>query len=389
MPFSVMEAPNPATKRLWQVLEESKWVPELQVLRECVEDGADVLYTPDIEFRIPILHKLAYLGNVEAFRQCLETRRNLNFDLLCEGDTVMHYLGESNEMSYRGEQTVAMVRAVCDRLALHPNDRLDWSLKNEHDKDFLDLVCEKQLLCLVWPIITDVPYFADYTSPIPLCVVWSWEWEALGEEERAYFDISAAEVICGSEVTGRLWKISHSISLDVEEVRECVALGGDVMFSPYPDKKMPILLDLAYFGQVEAFRVCLETRHPLDFNKRDYDGGTVMHFIASSQMISDEAATTLVRAICERLLAHAGKDRLDWGSRNGYDEDFLTLAARSHRLSAFWPSLRALPFFAHGRFSLPAVWLWDWEALGESGVAHFDITNAQILALEEEEEEEV
>lgn len=130
--------------------------------------------------------------------------------------------------------------------------------------------------------------------------------------------------------------------LNCDVVKSCVKDGANLLFKG--DKlKRPILHELMRRGDINALRIALSTKQPLDFTTQDDNGYTPLHWIFCCCKTVD-----LLHAILDRLLVtHKHWDIVNWSIQDNQGNDFLSLAAHYGTLASVWRVLqeRRVRFF--------------------------------------------
>lgn len=341
---SILLHASRSTGRLWEIAHHRLPTPPIDQLRACVREGADIFFSRDPMEEQCILCQLVSHCHVEAFMACIESCGALHFASKCgrNAETVLHCIASTTCL--RASEAAAMVRAICGHIERHPGDRVEWGAENAHRKTFLDLVSQHQLLSTVWPIVRDMPYYADETAPIPLPVVWEWDWEMLGEEDQSFFSLSTS-AIGGSAATARLCKVANSTSatgssFSVAEVMACVREGADVNARPSTLRASP----LTAFFNAKLIPLCLsclrQSTRGIDFTTVALFPGidsTFLHCIAGIGMrVTLEERQAVLHGVIDHLSAHPHDARIDWGATDLYGQTCLSAAAGFGWLSGWW-----------------------------------------------------
>eukprot|EP00796_Vickermania_ingenoplastis_P007699 gene7699-5401_t len=269
---------------LWRLAETYSWWPDPLHVRELVEAGADVVFTPSSRrsddtgipfaqqhanqrdagdgiqpFRPPsvggVLHVFIAVGNTDCVRECLKTRRVINFntavaEAVTDRSTLLLCFSAGTLLP---RENVEIVSLMLHRLETHLGDVMNWGwmdFPNGHGlrlrppmgeanelfglpaapplaallpfrspQSLLARVVQQQKLSALWGLLRNVPYYEDNIEPIPLSLcgfVWEWDWNALvkaglSEDEcgRPFFSLSGARIIPASQPTGELCALSH------------------------------------------------------------------------------------------------------------------------------------------------------------------------------------
>lgn len=130
---------------------------------------------------------------------------------------------------------------------------------------------------------------------------------------------------------------------DPTVVERCVNGGCDVLFQ----KDTALLPTLHYIikrGHVGMLQQVLKTTRDVDFTvKGSHHRLTPLHCVCDA-LINESypprsVMAAMTAAIVTRLETHAN-DRIDWGQKNRWGHDFLSLAARAGALSLLYPLVK-------------------------------------------------
>lgn len=291
------------------------------------------------------------------FLACLTSPRPLDFAASGkEGKTPLHLLilscGRAGGEESGRRHARSLIQAVVRRVESSPDDVVALGLRDRAERTILDYAVDYQLLHLFWPLVAHLPYYADAIEPIPLGVVWDWDWNQLDPAWRQDFVVdertTTTVIRTDSAATARLCRLSWQQSPSETAVRDCVQDGGaDILFED-PLYRMPLLLHFIHNGCLGCVRECLATpARCLDFTKTDFCGRTALHLIcmegAKAGMV-----TALLHLLLDRLASPTGsQDRIDWAQGDYLGRDFITVAAYRRMLSVVWPVLksRQVPYF--------------------------------------------
>eukprot|EP00796_Vickermania_ingenoplastis_P007069 gene7069-5007_t len=328
---SSSEAVDPfATERLAKVFADTKWSPDLDVVQQCVESGADICCrVPGVHN--PLLHEVIRRGHVEALRVCLTTPLAVDFTTKgLFGETVLHCLCLSH---LTDEETSLMLRLVVARLQRCLADVVDWFAKNGDGMSFFSSAADAQKLSVVWPIIIDEPQIADEVDPIPLRPwVWRTDWEALTEENHAFFTLLGSDVVEADAASAALMKECWRHTPNTAAVERLVAAGANLCLSA-PGVLVPILHILIETGPLECVAACMRSQQPIDFTVRDLRRRTAIHSIFSTHNARDRVEA-LLDLVLERTATHP-EDRIDWQATDRKGHDAVSAAAGGALLSLF------------------------------------------------------
>lgn len=268
-----------------------------------------------------------------------------------EDDKATHRLrGTCTEME-NAEVLPRLLRAIVYRVQTHPGDNINWMQADACGETLLSLAARHQVLSLVWPLVREMPAFADALTPLSLqpnvpdlagqreergeeagdgdgnddeeegggvvrsALVWRWDWEALGGdgEETSAFAAPGA-MINGNRVTGVLWDWfqhhRHEPLPPSALLRRCVASGADVLFChpslmlPGEAHAEPILHTLISEGNKAAVEICLEAAPPgmINWTKVGLKGRTCLHCLYEpTGGVSRGARLSMLRVMVRRL----------------------------------------------------------------------------------------
>lgn len=334
-------------------------------VRRLVKEGADFFSQCPGRF-MPILHHFTLKGMIECVKACLASSASIEFTITNNKweKTVFHCVCEENNV----ETAKILLELLLERLESHSTDHFDWEQEDLEERNFISSVAHYQQLAALWPVIATTRYYTSVMSlerQIPIRLAWEHDWQALGESAR-HFTISGS-LIRANKHTRELAALCKSREFpDPLFVRACVKNGADIGFV-HPDLYRKSLLD--YFisnGLVECVAACLSTPSPIDFTAGDEWGWTPLHLVCVKRN-SAETARSILQLIVRRIELHPN-DKVSWGkvSEDGYD--FISCAAKYQKLSAVWPVVRDMPFYADMLTPLNltgGLWLYDWEELGK------------------------
>lgn len=193
------------SEQLFELCQQSFWSPDPIKVHQLVEEGADVMHTPDSVFlknstskrkqkkqqkggknntkkeygeeeeevmlvdetdevkALPVLFHLVYYGEVECVKACLTTRQPIHFTHV-EGKwrrNLLHYICDYKVPE---EACVAMLELVVQRLqrravAAEEEDSLDWAQQDVWGLDLLCTAAYRMRLHSVWRVLRHVSYF--------------------------------------------------------------------------------------------------------------------------------------------------------------------------------------------------------------------------------------
>lgn len=204
--------------------------PDAMEVGAAAREGADVWSVPEGHSR-PVLVLLIVLGATEAVRQCLAAEtRGLDLawqDEAAGGRTVFHLL--CGDDIHPGT-AVDLLQLLLRRLERHPEDRVDWALRDSQGDDFLSFSAKCGRLSLFWPLLRDVgffaahrqpedavdeeasppavrlcpaspriPFFSDSVAPLPIPSVQAEDWDQLGSLDQRYFRVKGMHSLSASD----------------------------------------------------------------------------------------------------------------------------------------------------------------------------------------------
>lgn len=145
---------------------------------------------------------------------------------------------------------------------------------------------------------------------------------------------------------------------------------GANVISRFTCQRTTIFHRLVEKGSVECVQAVLTTAQPIDFTVNAEYEGAPFHLLCHRSNREEVAA--ILQLIVDRLKKHP-EDKVDFNPI-GKVSDFISYAARCHRLSLFWVPLRKLPFFAEydGPIPINARVHWrDWLELSAKERSRF------------------
>lgn len=373
----ITNSSDSATETLVSFCRETDGRPDALVVQQCVAQGANFLAQCPRRF-LPILHHFTQHGLIDCVIACLSTERAIDFTVTNNkwDVTVFHCLCEENSP----ETAATLLRLFLDRLRKNPQDTVDWSLTDIDGHNFVSSVALYQQLSHLWPIFKDSPAFEKMPQPVSLCVAWAHDLEGLEKEDQKYFTVES-NLIRTNAATRELNKLCKTKIQDINPslVKHWVDAGADISFWD-PIMNKPIFHFLISHGLVECVNACLSTSDVIDFTSGDGWGWTPMHFVCPKSCGVMEAVS-IMRLIVHRIETHP-QDVVSWDkkSRDGYD--FLSCAAKYQKLSALWPVVMNMPYFADHVDPIPLskpVWKYDWEELGDEQT-FFVVEQEMIMA---------
>lgn len=326
--------PCEATLKLTAHCLDSDWSPDLHLLRQYVEEGADVLL-PVGHCRNSIFFQMVEMSNIKAVNVCLTTSRVMDFTI--RGSKGENPLQAACQGSIADCDTTTLLSAMIYRIECHPLDIVDWRQKDSLGRDFLAIAAQFQKLSVVWPLVSNVPAFSDEILPIPLRhdIVWEVDWNQLPHEEQSRLSIQKSRMIILDAPTAQLCKLSLLSACSAEEVRRCVEENADVMYQK-PGTASSILHNFILDGCVAIVRALLCSPRSIDFTLRGECGRTPLHCICGAP---SRVAAGLLELVVERI-QRCPADIVDWQMRDRLGHDFISSCAENKMLSLLFPVLR-------------------------------------------------
>lgn len=345
---SVYQLAQEATEHLVALCQTCDFLPSLEELTFCVNNGADILAHPPGQ-ALPLLHTFIRAHQVALVRACLQTPRVLLSLTVLEGTdrccTPGHCLcGKSIPDADSRE----MLLAFLERQETYPQEvGIDWGVRNGMGRTFLQLAADHQKLSLLWPLVSSQVYFVDHIlSYKPLCLtgalVWRWDWEALREtQEQGVFSLDEAYIVEADRFTGQLCKYRWLGAYNVDDVRACVAGGAIVDFEFHIAGN--VFYEYLRKAPEECVAALLQTTRPIALRFGDsHSTGGLLSLFAPGRSPADVARR--LQLLVDRLRSPIGaKDMVRW-----LDDGlvFLAHAARCEMLSTVWPIIQTIPPFS-------------------------------------------
>lgn len=313
---SVVEV-GESTARLWKTVCVDGPVDDVAV-RDLVgqDHAADVVFVDPLR-QLTLFAILVDRHEIPALVACLDSPLPIDFTAEIHYRNVLLVLCSSD---YSEEETRVALQAIVQRLERHPMDKVDWGQLDCRGETMFQVAAEAQKLSLVLPIVRSMPYFADMAEPVHLSEAWSWDIEALEEEEREMIHVEEANVVVASEPTGKLFQLGCGSSWDPDPARveALVLAGADVNFELHPHNQSP-LHKYVLLGKVACLQALFRSPIPIRFTVTDRFGSTPLHCVACK---SEAMIRTLLHLILDRLEAHPG-DSIRWAQKNAFHRDFL------------------------------------------------------------------
>lgn len=149
---------------------------------------------------------------------------------------------------------------------------------------------------------------------------------------------------------------------NLEDIQKCVD-DGALVYVEDVDAMRPVLNGLILAGEVDAVRICLSSKLPINFTFGGMEEQTPLH-AACFMSVSDEHTAAILDLIVERIQTHP-EDQIDWGKPNFDGQEVLSFASKYQKISILWPRVREFPYYSDrtAPFSFPYVWSTDWNTL--------------------------
>lgn len=335
----------------------------VRLAQTCVRNGADIFVTGPERFALPALHKWLSEGKVGLTFACLQTASAIDWRVKggVYGRNPIHCLCFPCASPPVPVVVMALLQAICFRLANYPTDVVDWGARDYTGMNVWDLITERGLLSLAFPILTKHVslQLLGPTTPVPLLLKPDEkDWSHVSEECRAFFSFPSQD----SSI--RLWRLQLLDSRDMAAAQRYIARGADVCYLG-SGRPWPVLHNWMYNGDIMLVKACLESPNPIDFTVLDDYSGTPLHNIFYSLGKTADVVIELIKAVLHRLRTHPD-DRVDWGQGTKRGTDFLSLAASTLFLSVVYPLVKHLPYYANRSEPFPLrchVSEKDWNAL--------------------------
>lgn len=180
------------------------------------------------------------------------------------------------------------------------------------------------------------------------------------------------EVIEAEKITADFVKIGQAKGWNVrkEMVQFYVQKGVDIFFrSPFMERS--IIEEFLLRNHREGVVELLNTAQALDFNRiLDLESGnSLLHLLAKERLFHTDVVCGVIQKILCRVNEKPYYDTISWGRRNAKGEHFLSFAAHTKRLAAFWKLVKGITYFIYVRKPIHlsyAVDKEDWNALGDT-----------------------
>eukprot|EP00796_Vickermania_ingenoplastis_P008904 gene8904-biopygen6413 len=101
---------------------------------------------------VPALSLLIRRGELGAVLACLESPREIDFTCTTRGRTLLIYEIVLANTAGWPDYNRRVLSAVVDRVASHPKDKVDWSMK-VYGMNLLSFAARYQLLSVFWPVL--------------------------------------------------------------------------------------------------------------------------------------------------------------------------------------------------------------------------------------------
>lgn len=328
---------------------------ECGALRNAVERGLDVFYTPSPQDP-PLLHQLVLKGKVHTLDSVLEASTIIDFTTTdtIHRRTVLHCAVHADQDDHISE---AMVAALVGHLSRHPRDTVDWEQRDAAGKAFLQYCVENQCLPFLWPILQDVPFFADQDTVLINYYIWEWDLEQVRktEGEESCFRVEQDHVLKGSRATEILFKSCVLMTSPHHcRVQRCIEDGADVSWVD-PRTHQTILHYLLIHRRIDLFMRCLTSPNRIDFSIADSYKWTPLHWIDCNH--NEKEVGSLLRSILDRLSTHPD-DVIDWGQQDEDGGECICKAAYFGHLGIWLQVMlteRQVPYYVHHDGPIPLL----------------------------------
>lgn len=298
----------------------------------------------------PPLHALILLGNLLSIKECLESPEPIDFSVT-EGQfrrTPFHLACDENLTE---TQTQEIMKLLSQRAQLHPEDVLNLWQTDTYGMHVLCFAASEQKLSIVWPHLKDFPCFSD-PSAVSLnpTSLWKWDWNAMEECEREYFDIKDTILVDGSEATGKLFKECNKSNPKLVYLDHYIAQGADPLIqipSYNGTMSMPLLYEVVFNGEERCCQSLLKCSRFINFNFQTNGGWTMFHCLCYSRRTCD-SISKILNDIIDRLDRHPDElSLLNWSIKDDSGRDFISSAVQMGLLTCIWNVLmaRKISFF--------------------------------------------
>lgn len=332
------------SRRLYH--EVQKATPDLDVVKMCVNEGADVLFKAN-EDDYPLLSFCILMRNVEALRVLLDTKKKIDFTVTGGDDWCpLHVVCSSFLDSSTGLLGAIgdITAAIVNRLDKCPDDVVDWGQRERTGCDFLSLATREGILSNVYPLVRSQQYFTSALKPIPLLYKpLDDDWSRLDAIECSELQMPSDE----EDSTRRLYNEVANGSPNFAKISQFITAGADILFHCSHD--LPTLHFCIRDGHTRALELLLETSRDVDFTAKDPDEETIFHYLICYNNLEDMKA--MLATIIDRLL-RCPHDLLDWSVQDASGNDFLNLAVKGGILPELYPLVKHQPYFTDATTSI-------------------------------------
>lgn len=356
--------------------------PSVGDLLDCVRAGANIYdVSSTAERKRSTLHTLVALGLTRVVEVVVNREEELDLTGKdYDNCTPLHLVCTvCPELEVR-----SMLKLFVERLE-KPQllTKLDWEQKNDDDEDFIGAAVRHRRLALVWPVVRDVPFFAD---KMPKSIELSSkldpnDWSQLDQEDQDCFctfeDRLVADLESGN-ATDKLLDISSETDYNppLNLARRCVKEGADVT-AKKGTWLFPLLTYVVKTKNEEFLKVLLESPNAIDFTStRCKEKINPFHAITMSTCTRDKVRKVL-ELLLDRVAAHP-EDVVDWDQKCGKKKDVVARMAEEGHLSTFWEAVKAMEI-AHfvkrdGRIRVTQpVKASDWDRISAEDKQRFEL----------------
>lgn len=142
---------------------------------------------------------------------------------------------------------------------------------------------------------------------------------------------------------------TEGVPINLEQVRQLVDNGANVNWQPERASR-PTLVSFLSTNHYDTVQFCLTTTtRPINFDVAHISSGfTVLQrlcLVDDGDLLALQQMTSLLQAIVHRLELNP-RDTIDWGKKDRLlHMEFIQHAARSARLSAYYPIVKRMPYY--------------------------------------------
>lgn len=206
-------SPPESTARLFRICEESRFDPDVELVTQCMKDGAWAGYQ-DKDSELSVVHELAKRGRAAAVRACLTTfipkdngkpapplpidftSGKIDYVLLgnmgaglCKEALFLTYLCDYHILP----DALEILKAVVERFRQFPNaDKMDWDAKLYDGRTFLSAAASAGRLSVFFPVVKCLAYFTGKNAAPKFSVsqpVLRSDWDQLTPEDQERFEL--------------------------------------------------------------------------------------------------------------------------------------------------------------------------------------------------------